>query len=584
MSANQSNLSDPHYGYDLVVAVTQKSINTTLKQFLAGIKSPEVILCYVYDPNNNLIPIDYKTLVANAKGSDPFAIANGADPKTNTDLINLANANFAGAVKAKIGLPNVPLNSLPPIAVLGHGASAPAQFNLLCSEFQIAGFQYGARGMAVWINMSQSASTQKFWYFSGNVEINKTMVDRNSPVPPAVQQRIIQLQNDPANAFSIQKLFLDLDTAILLSTPTIEGLPSGWAVWNLISTVFLGAYFKQMQQSGNPVLSYSFTLTSARPATMILGSVSRECLPLLNNGQPINNPTPAQLDAAQLVYIGSTTTTPPIPVPFSWNWVDLADVTNFSGVLSVRRDVFLTFLGLLANQNTGNLCYDSSVVITTSGLDYHIAFATPISTHPSIFIQVSPIGLPAADGFTKIFDLNFNHNCHGYNWVFASNLNIDYNYTLVGDISISHNKIRVTLHPQVFMQVQHLEVIAPYTDLPGANYYDKIRTITYDLNVDQNGAIKITESDHTEDKSVAWNLHLKGLMQDQGFTQAMTNFESLLSTSLDNAMTRFGNDLANMIGGYQGWVFPGNDAFTFKNVGFSNGLDLIAQLTYVNPN
>ena len=30
MSVSQSNLSDPHYGFDLVVAVTQASINTTL--------------------------------------------------------------------------------------------------------------------------------------------------------------------------------------------------------------------------------------------------------------------------------------------------------------------------------------------------------------------------------------------------------------------------------------------------------------------------------------------------------------------------------------------------------------------------
>src|SRR3954471_21987250 len=103
MSVSQSNLSDPHYGFDLVVAVTQASINATLKQLMAGLAAPEVIVCYVFDDNNNLVPIPYQTLVANAKGSDPFRVPDGADPSTDPDLINLAAANFAGAVKARLG-------------------------------------------------------------------------------------------------------------------------------------------------------------------------------------------------------------------------------------------------------------------------------------------------------------------------------------------------------------------------------------------------------------------------------------------------------------------------------------------------
>ena len=87
MSASQSDLSDPRFGYDLAVAVTQASVDVTLKQFLAGVTAPEVIACYVYDANNDLVPIDYETLKANAKGSDPFAVPADADPKTNPDLI-----------------------------------------------------------------------------------------------------------------------------------------------------------------------------------------------------------------------------------------------------------------------------------------------------------------------------------------------------------------------------------------------------------------------------------------------------------------------------------------------------------------
>jgi len=245
MSASQSNLSDPHYGYDLVVAVTQASINATLKQLLAGLTAPEVTVCYVYDENNNLVPIDYQTLLANAQGSDPFKVPNGANPSSDKDLVNLSNANFAGGVRAMLGLPDAPLANLPPIATLGAGTSAPVLFNLLCAEFQITGFQYGPRGSTTWINASQPSGGTP-WYFSANVYLNSTTVDPNSPVPPAIQQRIAELQHQVQNAFSIQKLFLDLSTAVLESVPAIVGIPSGWPVWNLITTVFLGSYFAEL--------------------------------------------------------------------------------------------------------------------------------------------------------------------------------------------------------------------------------------------------------------------------------------------------------------------------------------------------
>jgi hypothetical protein len=46
MSIAQTNLTS--FGYDLVVAVTQKSINATMKVFLDSLTVPEVIACFIY--------------------------------------------------------------------------------------------------------------------------------------------------------------------------------------------------------------------------------------------------------------------------------------------------------------------------------------------------------------------------------------------------------------------------------------------------------------------------------------------------------------------------------------------------------
>jgi hypothetical protein len=590
MSASQSNLSDPHYGFDLVVAVTQASVNATLKQLLAGLSAPEVTVCYVYDASNNLIPIDYRTLVGDARGSDPFQVPANADPATNQDLINLAAVNFAGGVRAKIGLPNVPLANLPPIATLGSGSNAPVLFNLLCAEFQITGFQYGPRSSTTWINQSQPSGSGNPWYFSANVSLNSTTVNPDSPVPPAVQQRIAQLQHEVQNAFTIQKLFLDLDTAILETSPTVEGIPAGWPVWNLITTVFLGSYFTQLRQNGDPVLSYSFTVAAPRAATLQLGSVSRECTPLLDQGQPISNPTPAQQAAATLVYIGTTSTTAPIPVPFAWNWVELGDVSSYSGVQAVRRDVFFTYFAGLLNSQVAPLCIDTDITLTHSGEDFTVRYSAARSTSPQSFRPVSPVLAPASDGFTTLLNIGYSHNSHDDSTSATHMVEIwgDYNYTLGGTVAVAGNQVRVQVRAQAYMMFAHREVFVNYTDLEGANYYDKTLTVTYTLGVDQNGALQVTEVHSVADNSAAWAFNPKGILGGLGLENdvknGLTSVANNLAGVIDSAFTNYVQQVTAVINGYGAWVFPGNDAFTFKNVAFSSGQDLITQLTYVNPN
>jgi hypothetical protein len=602
MGVSQSNLSDPHYGYDLVVAVSQAGVNATMKQFLADLASPEVTVCYVYDASNNLVPIKYETLLANANGSDPFKVAAGSDPLTDRDLINLTNANFAGAVRARLGLPDVPLGAIPPIVTLGEGSSAPVLFNLLCAEFVIAGFEYGPRGKATWINQSQPSGTGSPWYFSANVNLNSAPVAPDESVPQAVKNRADELRSRGLtmmaasdaglaaleNVFTIQKLFLDLDTAILKSSPTIVGIEPGWPVWSLVTSIFLGAYFTELRQKGNPVLNYSFTLAAPKPATLQLGSVSRECLRLLQNGQPISNPTPTQLEATTLVYCGSNSTTAPVAVPFSWNWVELSDVTAISGVQAVRRDVFFEFFINLLNQDVAPLCVDTNVAMSGGGLDIYANYTIAQSSSPTYFQPVATIQPPGTDGFTTLATISYTHNAHNS---FALPLdfmdeNGDFNYALTGAVGVSGNQIKIQIRVTVFMHYGHGETaFAHYDDLPGANYYDKTLIVLYTLGVNQSGELQVNASrEGPIDNSAPWNLHLRGVAIDNGLTSGITWARQHLDDYIGAAFSGYVDNLTAAINGTQGWVFPGNDAFVFKNLSFSAGQDLVAQLTYVQPN
>jgi hypothetical protein len=127
----------------------------------------------------------------------------------------------------------------------------------------------------------------------------------------------------------------------------------------------------------------------------------------------------------------------------------------------------------------------------------------------------------------------------------------------------------------------------PYTDLGGANYYDKTYTFLFTMGVDQNGHLEVTATQSSVDNSVAFNFQAKGLMGLAGAAdnvkQGLTQTETDLTSRLDNVFTNYGSLISTEINGYSGWVFPGADSFISKDVMFSSGLDLITQLTYANP-
>ena len=127
-ASNLSLLKD----IDAVVAVTQASVNATMMMYLskAQLQMHEILKCYAYKPHSKgeIVEVDYKTLVDQAGGSDPFSLTDGAD-QTDKNVVNLAKVGFVGAFKAKGGLPRVPLANLPSIIGQAFGQSGLLQLD-----------------------------------------------------------------------------------------------------------------------------------------------------------------------------------------------------------------------------------------------------------------------------------------------------------------------------------------------------------------------------------------------------------------------------------------------------------------------
>ena len=435
MSASQSYLSSPQFGYDLVVATTQGSINAALQEFLSSGSEPEVVVCYVADSDGNPTPIDYQTLVANANGSDPFSVPPNADPNTDTDLQNLFKARFLAGFKAQIGVPpgyvpadappeTPPKPTIPDLVVLGADVSS-VTFNLLCSEFIVVQYTPSSGySPAQWLSMSQPDGNA--WIFSSTVDLH--LVQGQPPysnLPLAIQNQILNLGG---TAFSVQQLLFDLDNAKLQTMPTISGVPSGSPLDTLLTTYFLDEYFNTMQQNGQPLLGCTITVGtsgSSVPAPSITPSnLTFETCPLLDsNGQPIvansnqdgQAPTQSQLDACTLNYLCAAggDSLPPA-VPFDWNWVEENEQSQFDGVMAINRNAFVNYLRSKLDGYVAQNCLQPHVDVNLDKVGWSMSNGTPTVTTPASGAIVLSYSYQADDEHSSALDANKIERLHPF--------------------------------------------------------------------------------------------------------------------------------------------------------------------------
>lgn len=588
MGVRSCNLSaDPQQGHDFVIAVTQRSINAALQQLLGRLDAPVVTMYFIHGFNNEPVPIDYEELTHRMNVPDLFAIPDNTN--ITTDPVNkLWNAGFAGAIRAKLGLPDVSTDKLPPIITLGSGAQAPAHFNLLCAEFNIVGFgidHQGGMGRPVWINKAQPTGDNVPWYFSSDILLNAADVARGS-ISPTDVATCLEKPLDPDHAFGIQDLFMQLDTAILKSAPEIKGIEPGCPVWTLVHSMFLKTYFSQLKTYGGSVLSYRLDTATPAPSTYKPVAILQKCQPyLLSTG----NPTQSQKDASTLLYIGSLTNDPKaVPLPF--NWVDEDQIERISGVQVVRKDVFLDFLEVQANTAMKDtLSIASQVEMTHSDENFTITYnMNVVQDHPNFdtIFRFNLPNRPDGEGFADVLYTRYETKSSdaSTNSSHAVTINGDYTLCIEITIALKDNQIRIRVHATIYIEFDHREIFANYTDLEGKQWYDKTQTTYYTLVMENDGRVLVgRDGPAVESKSNTPEWRTQGLLPTMmgDFGTGLNDLIRMNEERLDSSLQRFAIRLQEVMNGPSGWRFPGSDAFVFNHVGFTDSHDLFAEMSYV---
>jgi hypothetical protein len=551
MSISQSNLSST--GFDYVVAVTQDSINGTLEEYLYG-GLPEVILCYVYDTNNNPIAMEYATLVANANNTDPFSVPGGtasSDPRVQA----LNNANFAFAIKAKLGLPpGVTPANLPPIVVLKAGQSN-VTYTLMFSEFIGTELVFGPRGSITWFNEAQPSGTP--WTFSGAVDLNFQDASFEN-LPPAVQNQLKGLQGEGIS-FSIQQLYYDLNSSDLEQGFLFNNLPSNSALNTFMTADFIDTYWKAL--GGASVLGYAASQTSSpSPATLAVTDVNFFTPDAVGTeGAPL---TLNYLCAANNDALPDTT-----HAGFGWNWIEPTEAAQYDGAAALNRNTFAKYYdGQLRGYAQQN-CYSPAgqIRVWLSGtFDTTVNYQWGLVSNQTPTVSFPPSG-PIVLSYS--YDSGSTSDEAGLDGDMGK-MEMSSQFTM--SVSFQGNTVVIVQHLVVYCYLRFLQTS------DSGNVVDKQITDTYSIGVDDQGQIVATLAssvpvDHSQKPSA------------NGFLNFFADVDSLSDSVAQWAQSCIGTNLTDIpASAVQNFVFPGGATFSFADASFSDNQDLVSHITYAS--
>jgi hypothetical protein len=578
-NASASHLSSAKYGYDLVCATTQDAVNATMKRFLSAYAGQEFSACYVYDANTKqTVEMPLADIVAKI-GGDPFAIPNG--DATNPLVVSLyKDCKFRFAFRAKIGTPSgVKPGALPDIVRLDKGNSL-VTYQLYCAEFEVLNLENNF-GDISWSNLSQPAAQP--WIFQFTVNLDLEGVDFRT-LPDPVKQKVKDL--NPNTAFSVQQLYLDLNTAGLESMPTIQGLDPSSDAYVFLTKSFINTYWYLLKQGKQgAILGYAVKPTTVNSSTpsIVPTDLTIEISPYLNSQ---GGPT-GQYGLYTINFLVMSKNAPmPAAVPFEWNWVDQSEEADFDGVMAIRRDIYVDYLKGVADQEIlqSGLSLETYVELTHSGDDYTITYGYRSAGTVATF-QEQPAGqAPGADGYTSILTLSFGNSSHDDSEAadHLSSIHGDFNYSLSGDVAVKDDLFRVTLTAVVYAQFNIHEAGIRYGIVDG-NALNYTTTTTYQLVGTPDGKVHVipTTTPSGGPQSLDYGHH--GIVNTDDIRDMITNVANQVSALAQNKMSGYGKGLSDLVNGSYCWVFPGGTTFTYKQLGFSKYQDLLARVTYVDP-
>lgn len=513
------NLKD----YDTVVATTQAAVNETMGLYLYAHPRDFAIYAILDDQGNvKELTNDPAKATCYLKGT----IAPEQDPKGNyINIVNLVTDKGNQTVGYNI--------------TMQHGE-----------------FYYHGPGMPpITIKQDNANATWMFKMF-----VNLSMQDvAKSNLPDDLKK---ELQNVDENMFSIQQLYLDMNTAFLNS---IEGAVFP-ALVQTPATQILKLYLIEQQKTNKPLfgVSVKFRKPDVPPPAFAPTYIDFCVTPYSPPAGKAKNP---DLDTLNYLIMTSHHQAPKYPPQsFSFNWVDDPAI---SGAMAIKHDLFVGFIVDELNPVLKALC-----PIITCKIDSLQVFITPSE-------KASPFQLVDGGTTGKVASSSYSTKGKDSNWNQYYSTEMEVDYGMVCDVYLVNDTILLS----GAITVSGVE--STHTAKTGngvTSYMDDTTfhwSVALQLYMDaaNNGQldIRIGSSDFNSPPTVNKKDKPFGVIG----IKSIGDIREKIMPSIGDAVLKSLPELFNKANHF---VFPGARTFAFKNPQFSETADLASDITYLDPN
>lgn len=584
MSLSQSYLVQPAYGYDMVASLTQKGINNAIYYYyndatINGVPIFSVVNCY-FIKNTDGTPkqVGLSDITVNGASINVDPLSGTAKVPLNQSQIDTIKAsNLWFAFSIYIGNP-VGDSSATYLTV--NPGSNTVDFYLQCKTLHVA---FWNSDNSAWVDITQNAKNE----FNINATVNLQTVISNNNITDDVQNGvnyIIKTYNLSSTDLNIQQLLFDAESAIVSPASTISGLDSSCSVFTPLMQQFAKSYFATYVAQA-PALDYAITqnnTSSLLPTSMELFTGAY----VDGNG----NPVPVTKDDAianlsTINYLFSTNGDALKPAKqFNWNFLDdngspdpnldtNADVNKYDGTVAINRNAFANYLHKQLETYVLNNYYKATSIDVGNAFvgtpEYIIEIDWPRVLNAGDGVQPLNTSMVGA-GPDTLLSYSCSSNVTQEGW--ASNGSMTASVVFMLTLAVDTPNYGQTCSKDFILTQTiwvHINSVNSGTiSNPDYNKYviSKTYTDTFSLVIDNSGNLNLlnTNSQVHDNSDTNPPVYITDAMQ------MFTNWNTAAAfTQVPVTMP-------------QQFVFPGGNAFTFKDAAFSAYSDLVCHVKYLS--
>ncbi len=575
--AKNCHLSDPKYGYDLVVSTTATAINNNIKRTMKNKrknKNSTVVWYQQSTPTSPAIPMNPIT------GLNPFSISLENDPPQA-----ILESDFTFAIKAGFDLPSEDdFIQLPNMVIFDRGSKA-ATYQLYFPTLEIITLSRNEKGSPVWKKIEQSAGNPILFKFIADLNFEDAEEEGFDKLPAAAKAQFTI--EDDQSAFNVQQIFLDLATAKLENAPRIESLPSTGPIYTTLLNDFINTYWNTHHPKGKFILGQAVQKNNVLPQTGATQptSLNLEVVPHCDeNGNKTN-----QFDLYTLNYLMKVNHQKlPTPVPFAWNWVKRKNAVHHDGVMAIKRDIFAKSLAKNLMKHLSGVCITPAVTFEIPTIFDHLKsfdFKPAIANFQYVDRNTNGVKNKMKNlGWTEehknrtILSLNFHSTAEA-----SDSIGLQYGqFKLVSKnralVAVKGKEIKLSM--KATMDIDFDPGNIAYLGAEGRVATYKTTAI-YVTSVDESGKMVVKMKAGYPKKVLAPSKFKSALFNESdgsnGLTSAITNCYALIPDKLQSYTSHLENLLNNSA---NNWVFPGGMSLQFKDVVFSDHQDLVTPIKY----